>query len=241
VAAWADDIRSSQPETRGWHFVDIPLSADAYVPERDCEGEACAIAKIEAFSRELADPTVSREQRLTALKFLVHFVGDLHQPLHCIDDNDHGGNELEVRVSGRLRKTDLHTVWDSLVLQDAMGRHKVVDYAEALDATLCQADIQAWTSPGGPVSWANETHKTAQALYQGLPAANALGRRVLPKAYGPVHQALVELQLEKGGIRLASLLNQAFTPTAGATPGAAGRGSAAPCAGTRESSAGTAR
>lgn len=210
VAAWADDIRSSQPETRGWHFVDIPRSADTYSAERDCADGTCAIAKIESFIHELADASASREQRLTALKFLVHLVGDLHQPLHCLDDNDHGGNELEVRYSGHLRKTDLHTVWDSLILQDAMGRHEVVDYAEALDATIAQANLQAWTSPGGPVSWANEAHQTAQTLYQGLPAANVLGRRVLPKAYGSVHKALVELQLEKGGVRLASLLNQAF-------------------------------
>jgi hypothetical protein len=228
VAAWADDLRSSQPETRGWHFVDIPLSAGTYSAARDCKDDNCAIGKIEAFSRELADPSVSRAERLTALKFLVHFVGDLHQPLHCIDDNDHGGNELQVRYSGRIRKTDLHSVWDSLILQDAMGDRKIIDYADALDATLTQADIQAWTSSSSPASWTNEVHKTAQGLYRELPAANSLGRRVLPKTYGSAHEALVEQQLERGGIRLASLLNQAFAATAGATPGAASRGSAAP-------------
>jgi hypothetical protein len=216
VAAWADDIRSSQPETRGWHFVDIPLSADTYSPDRDCAGQNCAIGRIEIFSRTLADPSVSREERLTALKFLVHFVGDLHQPLHCIDNNDHGGNTLQVRYPERVRKTDLHEVWDGLVLQDAMGDRKPVDYAEALDATITQADIQAWTSSSSPAIWTNEVHKTAQGLYRELPAANALGRRVLPKGYSAAHEALVEQQLQRGGIRLASVLNKAFAPRAGA-------------------------
>jgi len=147
----------------------------------------------------------------------VHFVGDLHQPLHCIDDNDRGGNGLQVRYPGRLRKTDLHSVWDSSILQDALGRREIVDYASALDATITPSDIQRWTSSSSPASWTNEVHKTAQGLYRELPAANLRGLRVLPKTYGSAHKALLEQQLEQGGIRLASLLNKAFAAGAGST------------------------
>ena len=218
VAAWADDIRSSQPSTRPWHYVDMPRSADAYSQARDCAGNDCVVGKLEDFSRQLADTSVSIPERLTALKFLVHFVGDLHQPLHCLDDNDHGGNALQVRYPGRLRKTNLHSVWDSHILQDALGEQEFVDYANTLDSTITRADIQAWMSSSTPASWANEAHKTAQGLYQELPAANLRGLRVLSKSYGSDHKARVELQLKQGGIRLASLLNKVFAAWAGTPP-----------------------
>lgn len=210
VASWADDVRSSQPSTEPWHYVDLPRSADTYSQARDCVGNACVVGKLEDFSRQLADTTVSLPERLTALKFLVHFAGDLHQPLHCLDDDDHGGNKIQIRYPGRLRTTNLHAVWDSHILQDAMGGQALVDYANALDSTISRADIQAWMSASTPASWANEAHKAAQGLYQELPAANLRGLRVLPKSYGSDHKARVELQLKQGGIRLASLLNKAF-------------------------------
>lgn len=123
--------------------------------------------------------------------------------LHCIDDNDRGGNEVQVRYPGRLRKTDLHEVWDSHILQDAMGDRELGDYADALDVTITQADIQVWLSSSSPASWANEVHKTAQGLYRELPAARFRGLRTLPKGYGSAHKGVVERQLKQGGIRLA--------------------------------------
>jgi hypothetical protein len=93
VANWPDQIRRQRPETASWHFVDIPITAPAYDPARDCVGGNCVVAKIDQFTAEVRNPTLPARQRLEALKFVVHFVGNLHQPLHASDDNDRGGNQ----------------------------------------------------------------------------------------------------------------------------------------------------
>src|SRR5262249_58066038 len=103
IAVWADEIRRSArfrtlyPNNNLWHFVDIPVSADQLDPQRDCRNNDCVSARIGLFQKVLADRTVEREKRREALMFLVHFVGDLHQPLHCAERNgDRGGNLLKV-------------------------------------------------------------------------------------------------------------------------------------------------
>ena len=83
VANWADHIRRQRPETASWHFVDIPITAPFYDPARDCAGGNCVVAKIEQFAKELHDTSPPPGERLEALKFLVHFAGDVHQPLHA--------------------------------------------------------------------------------------------------------------------------------------------------------------
>lgn len=109
MAAWADDIRSSQPETRPWCFADIPSPRRHVLRCPRRQEDTCTIARSETFRLELAEPSVSRAEKLTALELLVHLVGDLHQPLQCVDDNGRGGNALKVRYAGRIRKTDLHS------------------------------------------------------------------------------------------------------------------------------------
>jgi S1/P1 Nuclease len=209
VASWADDIRSSRRQTGVWHFVDIPISADVYSEPRDCEGGNCAVDKLGEFSHTLAFPQ-DGDNRVEALKFVVHFVGDLHQPLHSADNNDRGGNDVSVRYDGSRRPANLHKAWDSLVLDDAMGNQQPLDYAEALDSTITQSDITAWDS-GDAAAWANEAHKVAQQIYSELPAAGSDGVRPLPRSYGPDHKAVLELQLKRAGIRLAKMLNDVFS------------------------------
>ena len=147
ISSWADDIRSSQPATRGWHFVDIPISADTYSSSRDCEGGDCAVDKIEEFSRQIADSAVSRDDRITALKSLLHFMGDLHQPLHCSDDHDRGGNEVPVRYPGQPRRVNLHSVWDS---------------AEPFHLHLIAAPVAAFANVQRLVKIADEVHDESQ-------------------------------------------------------------------------------
>jgi len=94
VSTYADNYRNNHPETARWHFVNIPLTADHYDPARDCalspQGD-CIIAAIDRFSAILADASRPDDERAEALKFLVHFVADLHQPLHATTNNDRGG------------------------------------------------------------------------------------------------------------------------------------------------------
>ena len=119
----ADQIRMQRPETAPWHYVNIPIhpapdEPSDYDATRDCPNDACVVAKIEQFERVLADRQVSQRQRLEALKYLVHFVGDVHQPLHTSNDHDRGGNEVPVTFMGR--QTNLHAVWDTGIIEPAV-------------------------------------------------------------------------------------------------------------------------
>jgi hypothetical protein len=96
VASWADQIRPQRRETAPWHFVDIPVSAQRYDAPRDCRSDDCIVARLEQFIaalRQDSSKPPSRE-RLEGLKFVVHFMGDLHQPLHVSDNGDRGGGDL---------------------------------------------------------------------------------------------------------------------------------------------------
>ena len=98
VAVIGADLRSSRPETGNFHFVDIPIESNGtFDPARDCEPSQrgdCVLAALERFRAELADESQSRGRRAFALKFIVHLVGDMHQPLHCAEHaGDRGGNE----------------------------------------------------------------------------------------------------------------------------------------------------
>ena len=123
VSNWADGVRGARPETYNWHFVDIPLGAETYDPVRDCtdtpKGD-CVIAEIQRAKSTLGDAAADQQARVEALMFLVHFVGDVHQPLHCVGDA-RGGNDVQVTLFGQ--HTNLHKVWDSAFIQ-----HRVFDW-----------------------------------------------------------------------------------------------------------------
>jgi hypothetical protein len=97
---WADEIRDQQRDTGRWHFVDIPLTAPGYDPRRDCPDRACVVAQIENDMRILGDRRLSDGARAEALRFLIHFVADVHQPLHAEDNGDRGGNQVGSKSGG---------------------------------------------------------------------------------------------------------------------------------------------
>jgi hypothetical protein len=100
VASWADDYRRENPETGRWHYIDIPLADSRIDMARECPDGECVIAKTEQFLAVLRDPNADHAAKAEALKFVVHFVGDLHQPLHDEDDHDKGGNTRHVIFDG---------------------------------------------------------------------------------------------------------------------------------------------
>src|SRR5580692_10642005 len=110
LSTWADEIKFHRHETSPWHYVDIEIDSTGYDPARDCPTGDCVVAQIERDERIVGDRSLAMPVRAEALKFLIHFVGDLHQPLHCADNHDRGGNEVKV-ILGR-RSTNLHAVWD---------------------------------------------------------------------------------------------------------------------------------
>jgi hypothetical protein len=119
---WADEIRDQRPETGPWHYVDIPLRAPGYDARRDCPDRDCVVAQIENDQRILANRKLGDGVRAEALRFLIHFIADVHQPLHAGDNEDRGGNQVRV-VMGRER-ANLHRIWDADAIMPHFTRPK---------------------------------------------------------------------------------------------------------------------
>jgi len=199
-ANWADEIRSRRRDTARWHFVDIPLNAPYFDSQRDCPMQACVVAQIDKDVQVLANPKLERAVRAEALLFLVHFVADLHQPLHTEDNDDKGGNEVRVLLGGE--RTNLHRVWDVDVVEP-LGPD-VAAIADDIERTLTPAQRKIWEN-GTPADWANETHAIARdQIYPPL-----MGEREvrLSRAYLWREAPLARQLLAKAGLRLAWLLN----------------------------------
>lgn len=205
ASLWADQIRSLRRETAPLHYVNIPLTADAYLPERDCPGGRCIIAAIESDERVLADASAPTAERAEALRFLIHFIGDLHQPLHVTDDGDRGGNDRPVTFLGTPR--NLHQVWDGELIQaSGMNESQYYDHLRLMMATL---DLPA-LERGSVADWAMEGHRIAAEHAYRIPPGNTLDG-----AYVEANLPLVDRSLIAAGVRLARVLNVAlakYTP-----------------------------
>jgi hypothetical protein len=212
VANWADQIRRERPETAPWHFVDIPVhpapitgveDVDGYLAARDCSMQRCIVAQIDRLMVELQQKREVTWPRLEALKFVVHFMGDIHQPLHAADDHDRGGNDDAVVFMGR--RSNLHAVWDSGILDAAGARGDERVYAARLARSITPDEFKRWRF-GTAAYWADESHKIAvNVIYGTLPHVGAL-----PDGYETVALPIVNEQLEKAGVRLAMVLNVAL-------------------------------
>jgi hypothetical protein len=210
VCNWPDYIRDDQPETGPWHYVDIPYDAVAYNAARDCTNGACVVAQVIRCERSIATPAKSATRRSRALKFFVHFVGDMHQPLHCISrDDDAGGNLRTVIYPGDPKESNLHAIWDANLVLANLGTNSWRAYADTLNGRITPAEAAAW-SLGTPADWANESHAIAvNVTYKGVPPTG--GPPFEPdKAYIAAGRRVVDEQLMKAGVRLAALLNRAF-------------------------------
>ena len=220
VASWPDAIRDDQPRTGAWHYVDIPLAADRYVSLRDCPAERCIVKALTRFTAVLGNASASTADRLRALKFVVHFVGDIHQPLHTADDDDHGGNTVTLRYFGR--RTNLHQVWDSRIIERGLGLklhpnfqfdHATVRRrALALLADTTVAERQRWTAgvengsiSNAVVAWANESHRLAQSAAYGDLLSERRGNWA--SRYQAAAWPVAKEQLQRAGVRLGALLN----------------------------------
>jgi hypothetical protein len=200
VATWADDVRKARPETAPWHYVNIPLGG-SYSGMRDCEPpRSCVVAKIDEFTQVLTDKSKSRDERAEALKFIVHFVGDIHQPLHTVKEFA-GGNGIPVSFLNSSRcgryECNLHGVWDSeLIEHSRLNREEYVRHEEA----MITADKLNRLDNGTAEQWANESLKLAQAAWVQDGAE-------LDELYYGQQIRVVDRQMALAGVRLARLLN----------------------------------
>jgi hypothetical protein len=203
IASWADEVRRARPETGSWHYVDIPIDERHLNMDRDCPKGDCVLARIVLFRQILGDPAAIDTEREEALKFLVHFIADMHQPLHCANNDDKGGNS--VRLMFQDRPTNLHSLWDSGML----ARLGTEDQLFPELSKAAERRAGKW-SKGGVEDWAEEAHKAAQKLVYGrLPKSATLDQPlVIAKAYQEPAHALIREQLIKAGDRLARVLNE---------------------------------
>jgi hypothetical protein len=222
VAPWADEYREQDRSTTGWHFINLEVTQNA-----DLGGEMaacrshgkdddCVVDQIQEDAEIVGNTKLPQAQRATALMFLVHFVGDLHQPLHCADDEDYGGNDKHVVFTDADGSShlSLHQVWDRMVGLRAPGGARGL--ATELEGQISPQAVTTWAS-GTPGAWALESYQIAKTqIYAGMtPGATRRGQDVhLPAGYASAMQPIVAIQLEKAGIRLAWILNGIFAAPA---------------------------
>ncbi len=215
IANWADEVRKDRPESYGWHFVDIPKDAAGFSEERDCyqpdekhpttkyDHHNCVVDRISMFRQVVADRNATQQDRVEALKYLVHFVGDLHQPLHAIGEA-RGGNDIHVVEFGSRdcgpRPCNFHYEWDSGLLEHTgRSEHDYVTYLEQ------QITANHWQplAAGTPEDWANQSQAVARKVW--LNNGDAVD-----EAYYKANIGIVDRQLALAGLRLAGILNSIF-------------------------------
>lgn len=220
-ATWADRYRSTHRETAAWHFVDIEIDgpdiaaacfgfpALGGVPGSAGPAEDCVVNKIDEFAAELKSAATPRAERLLALKFLIHFIGDLHQPLHAADHHDRGGNCIGLSRPHE-QAANLHAYWDVDVVEalgDSPGQ-----IAEKLDARLSGTEKKNW-SGGKTASWAMESFEVGRHDAYALPFLPTCRRRgsvALSAGYEAQARKDAETQLLKAAVRMAAVLNEAL-------------------------------
>jgi hypothetical protein len=217
-AVWADKFRDSDRnttgeryrQTRSWHYIDLELDAprlDAAcfgrpplpkgTPASQGPADDRIVDKIVQFRAELRGRAGPDERRL-ALQYLLHFVGDIHQPLHATDHHDHGGNEVRIDLPGH-RPGNLHQYWDTVVVELLGNRSGEV--ADALIAGLTPRQCRQLSS-GSPADWARESFEVGKV--------HTYGKLPIDPAYEADAKQTAALQLQRAGLRLARLLNDSL-------------------------------
>jgi nuclease S1 len=206
ACTWPDHPR----KRAGEHFVN--LTRDASGLTADCGVTSpCVVSAIAKDFAVLSSSTATDDEKAASLKFLGHWVGDVHQPLHVSFEDDRGGNQIN--VVGDCRG-NLHGVWDGCLVLEAVGDN-VQQAAAMLLTAVTPEQIQAWTQ-STPREWANESFKiaeSAQTKYCAMHGASCDKPDVsvgVDEAYISANVPIVKEQLQKAGIRLANLLDKAL-------------------------------
>jgi len=212
AANWPDEMRSApgdfwQKTATPWHYVTLNgIIYDHAPPEGD------ALQALAHFRSVLLDPTANLADKQMALRFIVHLVGDLHQPLHVGKCCDKGGNDVKVTWFGK--PTNLHAVWDSQLVDDE--QLSFTELAAKLERHISDEDVIGWWDVN-PRDWISESAEIRDTLYPASPAKKARrkkdkGAAVPELSYSYVYKftPLMERRLQQGGIRLAAYLNDIY-------------------------------
>ena len=200
VATYADEIKSDKKYNSfyTWHYVNMPFDKTYQESEKNPTGDL--VTGINKCISVLKDVTSSKEDKVFHLKMLVHLVGDLHQPMHIGRAEDKGGNTIQVQWFGK--GTNLHRVWDENMIDEwEMSYKELADNTDDLTKEQVK-NIQK----GNVIDWVHDTRKLTIPVYGSVKVGENLRYR-----YSYDHFGTVRKQLQKGGIRLAKLLNDIFS------------------------------
>ncbi len=242
ASTWADDVRGER-KNGPWHYIDIPrgIGIPRHPLEEYCGAQGCVTKAIAEQLAILKDTHAEPRKRAEALRYVIHFVGDLHMPLHATTNNDMGGNCVPLQYFRRRPheshenfSPNLHGIWDTTILERDMEGAEPPEFAEHLEQVF-GAEVERWQKAGIHVEdWAWESHDVAESVsYGGLavkvpveaPVAvhscaddNHIGERLLQmhltagQAYQDAAASVVERRLAQAGVRLAMILNDAALP-----------------------------
>ncbi|MFI8380491.1 S1/P1 nuclease [Leeuwenhoekiella sp. NPDC079379] len=199
VSTYGDDIKSYQEFRKysPWHYVNIAPGLTYYEDTKNPEGDL--VFAINKCKEVLISKTTTQEEKAFHLKLLVHFIGDLHQPLHLGNAEDKGGNDVQVRWFND--GTNLHSLWDSKMI-DSYG----MSYSELAEnfGKVSKKEQKALTS-GTLLDWVNEGQELAAQVYASAEVGEKLSYRYQVDNFDTLQE-----QIKKGGVRLASVLNSLF-------------------------------
>jgi hypothetical protein len=198
ASTWPDEIRTDPAwdTAKPWHFISID-DGETYATTAKSPG-GDVVEAIERFTQVLRDQQAAVARKVVALRFLVHFVGDLHQPLHAGRRADSGGNAI--KVTWFNEETNLHAVWDDKIIEaEKLSFSELADFIDHPTPD----EIRAWQN-GVPADWAQESAALRAQVYQ-LP-----GDKKLSYLYAYQNAPLVKRRLLQAGVRLAWILNTVF-------------------------------
>lgn len=239
VATWADTYRYTAEGSFSapYHFIDAednpPTSCNVDY-NRDCGADGCVVSAIQNYTSRVVDSSLSSTEVTKALKWIIHFVGDIHQPLHD-EALDVGGNTIDVTFDGT--STNLHHIWDTNMPEKLVGGYTLTDASSwASDLTTqiktgtYKSQKDSWLSGidlSDPVTtsmdWASDSNAfvCSTALKGGV---SAVSGKELDGSYYSTAIPVIELQIAKAGYRLAAWLNLIATGSPGLTVGKKPRG-----------------
>ncbi|MDE1191551.1 MAG: S1/P1 nuclease [Arachidicoccus sp.] len=204
-ANWPDFIKSDTTDkwkaAYGWHFVDLPghVSKEVFIQDLKAIDHKSLYSQIPAMEQILKDKNASLEDKKIALRFLIHLIGDLHQPLHVGRDEDAGGNKI--KLTWFNKPTNLHSIWDDELVD--FQKWSYTEYANNID--VAGKDEIKQIQSGTLEDWFFQSHELADEIYDRTPEDSKLSYKYNYIFYNKLNQQLLD-----GGLRLAKVLNDVF-------------------------------
>lgn len=207
LSLWPDSIRHLPvwEQSKYWHYVSIDDHEQFHNLQRNADGDV--LSALDHFYTQLQNPDLSPRQQLEALAFLMHLVADIHQPLYVGRRDDRGGNSIGVKWLDQKKTTNLHRVWDGLLLD--LDSKSPEECGRQLNTTSMQ-QVAQWQS-STVLDWAKESKALRTQIYNFRPVTQSR-RTLITQTYIERNRPIVELRLLMAGVRLAASLNRLFDP-----------------------------